>query len=227
MSPTRSLQRFALCSARLNGDVRTQPVWRLSKRGAHIAWVLTSVWAVAVLVGYRLPYLYTPFSFQVRFVVIGPALFFALLYFGWIRKNSQHRSPYQQMLVQIPSKVRRIKTAFLLVVGSVYIPWGLAWSTVFLTASAAQLLVPPFAGSFTHTYHIEDIDTWGGPMWTKVYELKLTEPSSGAVVSLPLKRYLYEEHNWKPGEPICVRGRQSIFGTIIDATSRNLAGCNT
>src|SRR5579864_3574875 len=200
-------------------------MWRLTRRVTWIAWAVTTIWAAAVLVGYRLPYLYTQFAFQVRFIVLAPALFSALLYFGLVRRNRKNQSRYGEMLAQIPSRTGRIKTAALLIAGSIYMPLVLAWTSAFLAASAAQLSVEPFAQQFARAYRIEDIDSWGGPLWSRVFELRLRDPITGDPVSLPLRRQLYEANNWKPGEMVCIHGRRSIFGEIADVTSRNLTAC--
>jgi hypothetical protein len=169
--------------------------------------------------------LYTPLAFKIRFFVIAPTIF-CLLCYGWFfQRHKNNQSFYQSFMAQIQAKRERIKMRLVLVAAFIFLPWAVAWTSAFLSACAAQFSVEPIAQPFARSYRIETIDSWGGALWTRVFELDLRDSKTEESASLPLKRYLYEQHNWKPGEVLCARGRQSIFGTIVDDTSRDISEC--
>ena len=193
-----------------------------SKRAIWLSFLAVALWAVLMQTGTRLPYLHTHFSFLLRAYILFPTLLAPLLYAAFVYRLPNQSIGYIELIKQQSTRVRRMKAAVFSLIGLVLIPGGLAWTSIAFPAWAAEV----FARTpYVHVYYIEDIKVRSGPVWSTLFDLDLTSISTKPV-TLRLNRSRYESNHWKTGEWICVLGRTSIFGTIIDDTSRYLGRCS-
>ena len=99
---------------------------------------------------------------------------------------------------------------------------GFSWTSISYSAWATSVLARQ---ELLRQYEIGRSRVWGGPMWSATYDLYLRNEGSGVEVVLPLRRSACEHSHWKSGESICVHGRTWIFGTMIEALTRDMEAC--
>jgi hypothetical protein len=187
--------------------------------------VVGLVVAIPLIVGVRLPYLYTSVSFSLRAFVLFPLLLLLGLYFGYFRKNRRGQTRMQVVAGRL-SKWEAGKFALKFLLALPIMSALFAWLSPAYPACVAQLLKEPYAQSVARRYRVDGIRLWGGPLWSRVFELELIDSETGEIVELPLTRSRYEETHLQIGERVCAKGRMSVFGTIIDATSRDISSCS-
>lgn len=180
-------------------------------------------WAVGAFTGMRLPYLYTEFAFQARAFVLFPLLIGTLAYLALIyRTSKQPETLYMMRMKQFSTKKEKTRATAWALFGLMLIPGTIAWTSIAFPAWAAELFA---SEPYRHAYQVMEVKARSGPQWSALFELSLEDMSGGEPVTLRLNRRMYDEHRWKRGEMICVKGRASIFGTVIDATSTDIQQC--
>ena len=118
---------------------------------------------------------------------------------------------------QLPTKGKKFKVTLWIIFGIILIPGGIAWTSAAISAWAANIIATE---SFAQTYQVTDITVRSGPVWSRLYDLDLVNiTKQEKKVILRLGRSQWEHHEWKSGDRICVQGRTSLFGTIVDITS--------
>jgi hypothetical protein len=189
------------------------------------AWVVgTMMVLVLMMEGSKLPYVQTDLSRCARFYVLLPGFIGAFLYFGIFHKWRIRKTNF---LKKYTDKEERFRMIFSFMIGVPLFSWFLASTSIGLPAWLADLTA---SDPFTDVYRVEAITERGGPGFTGWFELELRDPTSGRTVMLPLKRTdyaetMYSQPIWRVGETLCVRGRVSFFGKIIDKSASNADRC--
>lgn len=202
----------------------TNKIDRTSSLRKKIGWLMLTgggLWMLIVVTGTRLSYLYTDFSFQIRAFVLFPLLLIALVYFGFIYHKPNQKTGYKQAMSNLHSRKDRIKTTTWGLLGLILIPATIAWTSIAFPAWAAKLLATE---KYEKSYEITDITVRSGAVWSTLFDLDLTDPLTKERVVLRLRRSQYDQSHWRSGEHICVQGRASMFGTIIDDVSKRSVG---
>lgn len=184
-----------------------------------ISTAVLALWAGALYLGLRLPYLRTEFGLEVRAYVVFPVLLVVLLYFAFVYKNEKSggRTGLQIKMAALPTRRKRWLSVLTFLAASALMCAFVAWSATIYPAFAAELTA---ATPFAQTYTVENIRVRGGFDRTAFFDLALRPRNGSDQVGLNLGYFSDDKHQWKRGDTICARGRTSIFGTIIDATSR-------
>ena len=173
-------------------------------------------WAICFITGSRLPYIYTDLAFKLRGLIIFPALFCIFGYFAFVYKRPGAKSGYDLAMDSLRSSAAKIKSTLLGMLGLFFLTGILSWTSIAFTAWLAELIA---STPFSQTYTISKITANSGPVWSTTFDLTLIRDKS-EIVDLRLNRVRYEEYSWKTGDVICIRGRTSVFGSIVDTTSR-------
>lgn len=182
------------------------------------------LWVAIVTTGTRLPYIYTAFATQVRTFVVFPLLLGGLIYRIYFYRRPGQPSGFEWRMSLLSSRGERLKAGLIGVVGLFLVSGGIAWTSVAFPAWATKLFATDVV---VHQYVVHEITRRSGPEWSTLFDLELTDARSGESVVLRLPRAQFElNRRWKPGDSICVRGRKSLFGTIVDSTSRDERSCN-
>lgn len=189
-----------------------------SRVGSWLAIGAVVTWIVVVITGFRLSYVYTPFSFKIRFYVLLPLFLLWLVYFGFIRAKARG---YLGKLLRIRDVKERVSALGWLFLGVLLIPWGVAWTSVAFSAWIAHLYA---AEPYQKIVTVSNVKGRGGAKWSKSFDLYVVDSKGGEVI-LRLNRAHYEEHRWRGGEKMCMVGRTSLFGTIVDHAGPDLSKC--
>ena len=185
--------------------------WRLSL-------AVVAIWALGFITGSRLPYLYTDFAFKVRAFGVFPTLLCTFGYFAFIYRNERSgwKTGYKIVMDGLPSRRERLKRILLTAVAFPAFSAMLSWTFIEFPIWAAELTA---STNFSQTYTVTKISERSGPVWSTLFDLTLVKDES-ETVDLRLNRRRYEEHHWKSGDVICVRGRTSVFGSIADTVTK-------
>ena len=197
---------------------------------ATIAAVVAGVFFTLKFVvdGSKLPYVYTDFSRAARFYILLPAFIGIFVYIIFFFRGQKGKSAYLLILEKYQDREERIRMILSCILGILLFSIGFATYSI---GVSARITDHTASDPFMHVYKIQTITERGGtPGFIPWIELDLSDPASGEVVMLPLNRTDYADtmHGslvLRVGETICVRGRTSIFGTIIDTTTRNADHC--
>lgn len=180
------------------------------------------IWFLAFEIADRLPYLYTPFAFNIRAYLVAPAILVVMVWFTLIHTwGESGKTGYRMAMDGLPSRKERIKQTLLGSLGLVAVPAGLAWTLIAFPILAAYLSASqPYAEVFRADY----LKAYGNR-----YDLWMTHPATGEEVALRQSREQVSEQRrgWNPGDLVCARGRTSVFGTLIESLSRDLSACST
>ena len=189
--------------------------------GIRLAFGCVLLWVFITYSGRRLPYIYTELSDHLRVFGLFPLLLGLMVYFGFIYHKSGEATGYRQSMNKLPVGKERVKATAWGLFGLLLISGGLAWTSTAFPAWATNLFATE---RYAYEYSIADITKRNGPVWSALFDLQLIG-AEGDEVTLRLNRIRYERNRWKTGERICVLGRTSVFGTIIDDTTRQLSRC--
>lgn len=191
-------------------------------RTVILVFALLLLWIVLVETGTRLPYLYRSIDTEIRLYLIFPLLLAITVFYAFIYRKSGDKTGFQQAIENAGSKKERSRVVIYGIGGCLLCPAGIAWTSIAFPAWAAQLVADT---PYSHIYHIDDITLRSGSKWSTLFDLEMSSPALEPV-TLRLNRSRYELNHWKSGDSICVMGRTSVFGTIIDETSRELSRCS-
>jgi hypothetical protein len=178
--------------------------------------------------GCWLPYLLTAYHRTLQYYVLSPLLMAGFLYMFIFYKWPPGKTGFETARQLYPDKRGKIRFGFLLMMGTLLFGW--------MAARDISIGVPAWVAYYTasepimQVYQIQVVTERGGPGFTGRFDLGLSDPVSGDEVVLPVKRTDYPETMyarpiWRVGDTLCVRGRTSFFGTIIDKTERNTDRC--
>ena len=186
----------------------------------RISVVVIAIWALGFITALRLPYLYTDLAFKIRAYVVFPVLICVYCYFAFIYKSSKAggKTGFRWVMDQITSGRERAKRILITIVGVPTLAAMLSWSFIEFPIWAAEITA---STPFAQAYSVTEIRQQGGSLWRAVYMLTLI-PENGESVDLQLDSWRYHQHPWKVGDVICVRGRTSMFGTIMETTQRGV-----
>lgn len=178
------------------------------------------IWFLAFETADRLPYLYTPFAYNLRVYAVFPLLLLLAFWATLIHKSpNSGMSGYRTAMAGIQSRRERVKQTLLGFLGVIGIPAGLAWTLIAFPILAAYLSASqPYAEVFRADY----LKAYGNR-----YDLWMTHPTTGEEVALRQSREQVSEQRrgWNPGDMVCARGRTSVFGTLIESLSRDVSHC--
>lgn len=180
-------------------------------------------WAVSAYTGMRLPYIYTEFAFQARAYFLFPLLLGGLAYLVFVYRRPSQPTGYMQTMNQLKTRKEKIQGTLWGLGGLVLLPSGFAWTSIAFPAWAAELTA---SEPYRHVYQVVKVKARSGAMWSALFDLTLESEKVGEPVVLRLNREMFDQHSWKRGEMICVIGRTSIFGIIIDTVSADLGNCD-
>lgn len=173
-----------------------------------VVFIALGAWIVAIKTGERIPYLMTSEARQFRLAILFPVLAVLL---GWFAFGHHWRETgqtgYQMRMAQLRTRGERVKNTIVLLVGSLLLPIGVAWTSIHLVAWIAY-----FVSSTPHeeTYGIMDIKSV-----TAGYSFDMYNRSTGKEVALRVP--LAWASGLRVGMAICAQGRSSPFGTVIEA----------
>lgn len=201
---------------------KVEDTFSLRKKTTWLVLIGGGVWTLIIISGTRLSYLYTEFSFQIRAFVLFPLLLIGLAYFCFIYHKPNQKTGYRQAMSNLRTRKDRIKATAWGLLGLISIPATIAWTSVAFPAWAANLLANE---RYVKAYEISDITVRSGAVWSTLFDLDLMDPSTKESAVLRLRRSQYDQSLWKRGEHICVQGRMSMLGTIIDNVSREVHNC--
>lgn len=182
---------------------RTQGSWAFIAAFLGIA-----AWILVVKTGERLPYLVTPFSRNVRAMLVFPVLLAALawLVYGY-RWRQTGLTGYAMHMAKLGSKTDRIKQTILSACGLLLLPAAVSWTSVYFTAWAAYSVAnSPFA----ETYRIVDKQPT-----TRGFALEMRNHATDSTVSLRVSSELAGD--LRSGTIVCASGRSSAFGTVVES----------
>jgi len=179
------------------------------------------LWTIIIYTGQRLPYLYTEFSFSIRAFFIAPLFMGFMFYFCFVYRKPGGKTGYMQAMQHLEKK-EKIKGTIMGLIGFLLIGWCVSWSTVFFPAWAANISAKNY---YAESFKISAIKARSGPEWSAFFDLYLIDSSGSNSKSLSLNRKLFDKNHWKQGEYICLIGRSSVFGTIIDIQTKDLTRC--
>lgn len=186
------------------------------------AMAAVAIWFLAFETARRLPYLYTPFAFNVRAYLVAPAIMSVMVWFTLIHKwEESGKTGYRMALDALPILREKIKLSFGGLAGLVLITAGLAWTFIAFPILAAYLLAfQPYA----EVYRVDRLEAV-----SIRYDVWMTNPDTGEEVALrqSAEQVSKQRRDWNPGDMVCARGRTSVFGTLIESLSRDLAACST
>jgi hypothetical protein len=171
------------------------------------AFVIVAVWIGLTETGRRLPYLVTELSRTIRLFALFPLLTAILCWFIFgHRWKPTGMTGYQLRMRQLPHRQKAHERAGL-VVGLLLLPAAFAWMSIHLAAWAAAFTArQPFQQPFTileirMQSRGHDLQLWSGPRGESAW---LYAPGPMA-------------ENVREGDMVCVRGRTSAFGSIVDS----------
>lgn len=121
------------------------------------------------------------------------------------------------------NRTEKVKITLWSVVGLILLPAGLAYTSIAFSAWIVKLTA---VQKFSQIYEVHSVLSRSGAVWTRYYEIELLDISSGEIAYLPSTKDGYEKHLWNPEDQVCLIGRTSIFGTIIDSINNDIARCD-
>src|SRR6266853_720697 len=173
------------------------------------------LWFVIYESSRRLPYLYTSFAFNIRAFVIFPVLTTLISWFLFIRKwREGGKTGYQMAMEKLEKRRERIKQTLLSLVGLILVSSTLAWTSIAFSVWATALIA---SAPFAQRYRVGDIRAV-----SSFYDVSLTGLSGNQEVALRLTPERMQQRNWATGEIVCVCGRSSIFGTIVESIGNDV-----
>lgn len=197
----------------------TRPHWvkYANKISVWLIFGFLALWFLVILTGIRLPYIYTEFAFRIRAYFLFPLLFGTIGYFAFIYRRANGSTGYMQAINRLPTRSEKVKQTLWGLFGWVLISSGIVWTSVGITAWATHIFSQKH---YTNSFQITKIKARSGTGWSRIFDLGLIDKTTDEKVTLRLNRARFEQNHWKVGEEICVKGRKSIFGTIIDFEDR-------
>jgi hypothetical protein len=197
--------------------------WIGSRTFRLIFWLSLAGFASAVWFGARLPWIRNDWTWYFRLFLVYPLLLAPLFYFAFIARSPYTgTSGYKTVMATIGSRRKRVTTTAWGVAGLLFVPGFLAHVSYVAPAWAAELLSHE---PWRKTYQIVEIKARSGPVWSLCYECYLVEARPRGEAVLPLRPSVVEQAHLRPGGTICVKGRTSMFGTIVTDVTTTQSGC--
>lgn len=194
-----------------NKTTRKQP----SKLVLVITFLVAFFWIAVVITGVRLPYIYTEFSFQFRMFILFPILFCVLCYFMFFHHFKGYKvSAYNLKMKEVSSGRDKIKEKLILIVGLVFIPAIISWTSITFPVWITKLVATE---PYLQNFNISKIKDRG----SSGVELVLLSANTTEQVTLHLSNSRYRKKRWSRDDKICIKGRTSVFGTISDYEARS------
>ncbi len=174
-----------------------------------IGLIFIALWVLVITTGMRQTYLYTESSFYLR-IIISLLLFGLYCYFVFIHRFSGHKNTsYKRVVNGIDGRLDKIKKVTPMLFGAIFLVGGVSWTSIGISAWAANLFS---ATPYMQCFQINKVKSRG----TLGYDLKMSQQRNGNSLSMRLSRPNYTIYRLEPGDEVCVEGRTSLFGTIID-----------
>jgi hypothetical protein len=178
-----------------------------TRAAAIAAFAAFLAWALATAYGRGLPYLITENSRELRTFVLFPAILGLL---GWAgfrhRWKSTGMTGYEQAMRELSRREKLVLTLKMLA-GLLFLPAGVSWLSVYLAACVAKVSAEE---PLEQTYAVMDIRRVRAGD-----EFQLSSVPDGE------DAWLYwrgrEAQKFRSDRRICLHGRTSFFGTIIDS----------
>ncbi len=172
------------------------------------AFILIGAWILLTWSGSRLSYLITPWSREVRAFVAFPLVLGSLAWgiFGF-RWKATGLTGYEMRMREIDSPRKRRVQITGLVVGLLFLSGSLAWTSADLAACLAY--VAP-SQSFEESFVLLDVKP-ASRGWTLRLWDRRTQSESTLLVSPEVGSRL------RSARSVCVQGRSSIFGSMVEA----------
>lgn len=173
-------------------------------------------WIILVKTGERLPYLVTPFSRDIRAMLMFPVLAAVLAWFAFAHRWKQTgKTGYAMRMAQLGSRKERVTQTMLALCGLLLVPAMIAWTSIHLVAWVAYLVS---GSSFQEAYQIIDKKSVTGGL-----SLEMQSRSTNDEVSLRVRTQWGAD--LRSGMVVCAQGRSSVFGTVIE--SLNGSDCSS
>lgn len=172
------------------------------------------VWMIINISGARLPYIYTDFSTICRALIIFPILFSTSFYIIFIHRFKGYKvSPHRLSLERYSSTKEKVKDTLFTLFSLGCIAAFFAYFSINISVWITKLTA---TDTYSESFIIDGVKDRGS---TGV-DLFLSKTDKSEKVILHLSNSRYRENNWRRYERICVKGRTSMFGTIIDHENR-------
>lgn len=184
---------------------------------------LTSIWVLAVTTGGNLPYLSTPFGLYFRALAIFPLLLGMGIWLGFFRVwRTTGLTSHGALTKGLSARKRYLSAAKVLVALMVMSGLISYMSSAFSALAAYVMATTPFA----RTYDVLDVKSFrASRSSTTRYDIQLMRVPGPERVSLRFTDTALSGRDWAEGARVCVVGRSSLFGTIVESVSRNLSAC--
>ena|SRR5882672_8353012 len=121
-------------------------------------------------------------------------------------------------LQKLPTRRQRMRQLAVGLAGLVFLPAVIAWTSVAFPAWAANMTA---SMPFNEVYRVVDIKGV-----SNFHEVELTSASTTTDVAVWVKTKALAKRDWNTGDTVCLRGRSSTFGTIIESISKEVANCS-
>lgn len=175
--------------------------------------VIVFAWVLIMQTGQQLPYLYTEQAFNIRAFVVFPLWIGMFSWFVWFHRwEESGETGYQMAMSKFRGRRARFKQAFGGGAGLIFISAGLAWTAVYFSAWAANLFA---SDDFAQAYQIVNKKAA-----SRYLDIEMVDLATGKSASFRSTIIQLSEDYWGVGNTICVRGRTSMFGTIVESTER-------